>query len=331
MGGPNEVRALADRIAAERQADILLFRGPIARDGDGQLSTASRRRADRRAVILIVGTLGGSGDAAYRVMRILQRAYERVAVVVDDYCKGAGTLLVIGADELIMSEYGELGPLDIHGGAPVQLGQMSSGMAPRQALRSLRAEALDLFQESYRQLRERGRPPLSTRGAAERASEIAVGLVSPISAQLDPGQIGEVERIITMSTEYARRLDRGNLKPGALDRLVDGYSSHDFVIDRLEARDLFERVRPPDSDEAELLTLVEPIVADRRNEGRFLYLDQILGTGASGASSPAASNQSRMEASAGADRPSPDAASDAGGSEGPTGQGGEGDEATQDD
>ena len=282
MEEPNDLGTLAGRIAAERRANVLLFRGPIARDADGQLAPAQRQRAGRRDVILVLSTLGGSGDAAYRVMRSLQRAYERVTVVVDDFCKGAGTLLVVGADELVMSDFGELGPLDIHGGSPVQLGQMSSGLAPLQALRSLRAEALDLFEESYRQLRERGRPPLSTRGAAERASEIAVGLVSPISAQLDPGQIGEVERGVLMAREYARRIDRGNLKPGALDRLVSGYPSHDFVIDREEARDLYQRVRPPSPDEAALLTFVEPIMADRRNEGRFLYLDDVLGSDASG-------------------------------------------------
>ena len=287
MERTNDLRGLAERIAAERRADVLLFRGPIARDGDGQLAPARRQRADRRNVILILSTLGGSGDAAYRVMRSLHRAYERVTIVVDDFCKGAGTLLVVGADGLVMSDYGELGPLDVHGGAPVQLGQMSSGLAPLQALRSLRTEALDLFEQSYRQLRERGRPPLSTRGAAERASELAVGLVSPISAQLDPDQIGEVERGVSMAREYARRIDRGNLKPGALDRLVSGYPSHDFVIDREEARDLFQRVRPPTADETELLTFVEPIMADRRNEGRFLYLDQVLGTGETENSGPA--------------------------------------------
>lgn len=288
----NDLRALVERIAAERRADVLLFRGPIARDGDGQLSPARRQRTDRRGVILILSTLGGSGDAAYRVMRSLHRAYERVTIVVDDFCKGTGTLLVVGADELVMSDFGELGPLDLYGGAPVQLGQMSSGLAPLQALRSLRTEALDLFEESYRQLRERGRPPLSTRGAAERASEIAVGLVSPISAQLDPGQIGEVERGVSMAREYARRIDRGNLKPGALDHLVSGYPSHDFAIDRAEARDLFLRVRPPTADETELLTFVEPIMADRRNEGRFRYLDDVLGEGTTGSTGSATSNPS---------------------------------------
>lgn len=285
MEGANDLRALADRIAAERRADVLVFRGRIARDGDGQLAPAQRRHADRRDIILILSTLGGSGDAAYRVMRSLHRAYERVIVVVDDVCKGAGTLLVLGADELVISDYGELGPLDVHGGAPVQLGQMSSGLAPLQALRSLRAEALDLFEESYRQLRERARPPLSTRSAAERASEIAVGLMSPISAQLDPGQIGDVDRGVRMAREYARRIDRANLKSGALDRLVSDYPSHDFVIDLEEARDLFQRVRPPTDDEAALLAFLEPIMADRRNQGRFLSVEHVLGTGASSAGS----------------------------------------------
>ena len=48
------------------------------------------------------------------------------------------------------------------------------------------------------------------------------------------------------------------------------------MIDRDEARELFERVREPTSDEAELLKQVEPIVSDRRSQPRFIYLDEFL-------------------------------------------------------
>ena len=40
-----------------------------------------------------------------------------------------------------------------------------------------------------------------------------------------------------------------NLHPGALERLISGYSSHSFVIDLEEARELFVNVREPSGDE----------------------------------------------------------------------------------
>ena len=36
-----------------------------------------------------MSTLGGSSDAAYRLVRTLRRRYRRLTVGVDDYCKGA--------------------------------------------------------------------------------------------------------------------------------------------------------------------------------------------------------------------------------------------------
>ena len=46
-----------------------------------------------------------------------------------------------------------------------------------------------------------------------------------------------------VAMEYGNRLNRGNLKEGALARLISGYPSHGFIIDRDEAATLFERVR----------------------------------------------------------------------------------------
>ena len=151
-------------------------------------------------------------------------------------------------------------------------------------------------------------------------SDVLVGRIGRATDGIEPGQIGEVERGVRMAMEYARRIDRGNLKPGALDRLVNGYSSHDFVIDREEARDLFQRVRPPSPDEAELLTFVEPIMADRRNEGRFLYLDEVLGADASGGGASAVTDEDGAPA-AGGEAPSPGDASagEAAGGEGAAG------------
>jgi hypothetical protein len=68
------------------------------------------------------------------------------------------------------------------------------------------------------------------------------------------------------------------LKDGALEKLVTYYPSHDFVIDRDEARELFRRVREPTTDEAELLKYLEPILALPGNQSRFIYLDELLAT-----------------------------------------------------
>jgi len=275
MSSPSELarlRELAMTLADQQQADILLYRGDITRAAGHQLTSGRRGRSDRPNVLLILSTFGGSADTAYRLARALQHGYQRFIVYVDDYCKTAGTLLALGADELVMSDFGELGPLDAQLNTPVELGKLSSGLTPVQALGTLRAQVQTFFQYQFVQLRGQ----MTTQLAAERASVMASGLFSPIYAQIDPMQLGEIDRGMDTSRKYGERIGTANLKDGALEKLITYYPSHDFAIDRDEARELFRRVREPTADEAELLTYLEPLLALPSNQARFIYLDELL-------------------------------------------------------
>jgi hypothetical protein len=101
--------------------------------------------------------------------------------------------------------------------------------------------------------------------------------MGPVFSQIDPLQVAEVDRAMRTATLYAERIGGNHLKEGALDRLLTGYPSHDFVIDREEANDLLRTVRAPDPEEAAFLVQVEPIVSERRLQGRLLLLDDALG------------------------------------------------------
>src|SRR5215207_3762355 len=110
------LRTVAERLGAGRQADIVLYQGEIAGPADLDLVTLCGHREERRQVLLVLSTFGGNVDAAYRVARCLQRHYRRFTLYVDDQCKGVGMLLALAADEIVLSDFGELGPLDIESG-----------------------------------------------------------------------------------------------------------------------------------------------------------------------------------------------------------------------
>jgi hypothetical protein len=133
-----------------------------------------------------------------------------------------------------------------------EVGERRSGLAPRQALETLSMEAGRAFNRLFRYMRFGGNMQLSTKMAAELATRMTVGMMEPIYAQLDPIRLGEVERFVRISQEYGDRLRGPNVKKGTIEKLLGGYPSHEFVIDREEARELFERVEVP-SDELELL------------------------------------------------------------------------------
>ena len=89
---------------------------------------------------------------------------------------------------------------------------------------------------------------LRTKQAAEFATELAKAFISPIVAQIDPVTLGEHQRALRITRDYGERLNEmsQSMKPGSLGMLVEGYSSHRFVIDRKEARELFKCVQKPD-------------------------------------------------------------------------------------
>ena len=105
--------AIADRIADELNADILFFSGEITPRSWLDLVNVCRPRKRRPNVFLILVTPGGDPDAAFKIGRLLQSKYAKISVFITGWCKSAGTLVTLAAQELFMSDYGELGPLDI--------------------------------------------------------------------------------------------------------------------------------------------------------------------------------------------------------------------------
>ena len=63
---------------------------------------------------LLLHTSGGSIDAAEKLMGMMRRhvGAAKLRIVVPDFAKSAGTLMVLGADSVVMSDMSELGPID---------------------------------------------------------------------------------------------------------------------------------------------------------------------------------------------------------------------------
>ena len=202
-------------------------------------------------------TLGGDPDAAYRIGRCIQRSYgllpapkqgepvPSVSIFVDTVCSSAGTLVSFCGTELIMTEYGEISPIDIQIRKPDDVWERDSGLTPTQALDILERRSKSLFKSHFNQLRLDNELGLTTKTSVEVASNITSGLLSPIYGQIDPIRLGEIERLMGITAAYGERLGRHSLKDGALAKLLSGYPSHGFVIDQFEAEELFKKVSAP--------------------------------------------------------------------------------------
>jgi hypothetical protein len=257
------LRECVGEIGQSMNADVVLYSGTIAPPGDSKLFQCIRSFRKRPNILLHLTTNGGLPDSAYRIGRCVQKMYPppgRVVLFVDSFCKSAGTLVALGADEIVMSEMAELGPLDVQVGKEDALAERTSGLTPTKAIEILSVRAFACLEDAFLKLRFRSGLQITTRTALEIAASMTTGLFSPIFGQIDPMRLGEIERAMSIARDYGTRLARGNQKEESLERLIDGYSSHGFVIDKEEAAELFQCVRHPSELEDKLSDLVVPFV-----------------------------------------------------------------------
>jgi len=248
---------LANLVADKHNADVILYTGDIENVIVDQLIRLAKQEDCRENVVLMLTTNGGSPDAAYRMARCLQNQYKKFILYIYGVCKSAGTLVSVGAHEIILSDFGEFGPLDIQLGKRDELFEQVSGLNITQALNSLNTRAQNMFRSTLIDLKRVSRLQLSTKLAAEIASNLAIGLYAKIYAQIDPSQLGAIERSINIASDYGTRLKTKNVKQDTIDKLVSGYSSHGFVIDIKEAKTLFEVVLMSDKTEEELAACID--------------------------------------------------------------------------
>ena len=249
------LKELANAVADKLEADIIFYNGGILRHYDTQLIRRCRNRRKRKNVVLILVTTGGSADPAYRIARFLQVEYTRFYLLVSGCCKSAGTLVATGAHEIIMSDYGELGPLDVQMTKKDELWETQSGLTVMDTLTALRENAFNAFERFFLKIKRKSDDQITSKMATEIATQMTTGLFTALYRQVDPMHIGEAARAMSIASHYGDRLLKTgcNIEVDALKFLTSMYPSHGFVIDRNEAQSLFNHVREPIPEETLLL------------------------------------------------------------------------------
>lgn len=231
-------------------ADVYTYFGGINRIGYKSVCEALSKKAADKA-ILVLATNGGDPNAGYRIARAMLHAYgqSNFSIMVPTSCKSAGTLMCIGAAELVIDDSGELGPLDIQVNKPDEMFQNASGLDILQAVSYIENAALSSFRRALVDINRNS--GVSTKTAAGIADGLIASLYQPVVSQIDPVRLGEMQRAINIAQKYGERLDayHNNLRKDGLQKLIWDYPAHEFVIDRREAKELFWKVRKPTESE----------------------------------------------------------------------------------
>lgn len=205
-------RGRGSRVIAliHRQETISLLGIPIARYIDIQdsedLLRAIRLTPPDLPIDVILHTPGGLVLAAEQIARALRDHEGRVTVFVPHYAMSGGTLIALGADEIVMDAHAVLGPVD------PQLGQYPAaslvGVADRKPIERVDDETLilaDVAKKALRQVHAAVVELVGRRLPAERAAALADQLATGQWTHDYPITVDEARTLgLAVSTEMPR-------------------------------------------------------------------------------------------------------------------------------
>ena len=108
-------------IEAERQRPLIVYVTSMRRNAEAQiardaiselLAQLQAMPADTKKLDLLLGSNGGDGTVAWRIVSLIRERVESFSVLVPQAAFSAATLIALGADEIVMHPHGNLGPTD---------------------------------------------------------------------------------------------------------------------------------------------------------------------------------------------------------------------------
>lgn len=237
------------------QADIWFFNGAINHESFKLLRKKFYEIEPRENSILILTTSGGSAHSAYQIAMFFKNKYKNNRVLVVGRCKSAGTLIAIAADEVVMFDMGELGPLDVQIARTDDIGARDSGIDIIKGLDVIRDQSFKIFENAMVKVKAKSGGTVTMKMAAEIGTALSNGIMSEIASQIDPLRLGAISRAASIAEQYGKSLGIGEK---LIKKLIHDYPSHSCVIDLAEAKRIRIKAREPLDIEIEVeSTLVE--------------------------------------------------------------------------
>jgi serine dehydrogenase proteinase len=188
---------------------------------------------------LVLATVGGTVTVARRVAVLLGEFTAALTIVVPHQARSAGTLLCLGAHELLLGPMAELSPIDPNLSATWPPPPDGTDRLSAEDVRAFVRMAGDWF------------------GVTRDADRLQV--LALVAQRIFPGSLAALYRYDRLCRRSAHELLRRQLPDAGdaareriVDQLVSGYDAHDHVITRADAVALGLRVAPAAADLDEL-------------------------------------------------------------------------------
>jgi len=207
-----------------------------------------------KIISLYLYTRGGNTLAAWSLVNLIRQFCEELEVIVPLKAHSAGTLICLGANKIIMTKQATLGPIDPNVNTP--LNPHVPG-APENATLPVNVEAIRGYIEFVKE--EFG---------VKYSNDLAQ-VISSLTEKVHPLVLGEVYRAkaqikMLANKLLSRQITNKKQKIKIIDFLCSESGSHDYTINRAEARDDLNLFVETPNDE--LYKIIKDIFDDIESE-----------------------------------------------------------------
>jgi serine dehydrogenase proteinase len=221
------------------------------------------------ALDLFLYTRGGATESVWPLVNMLRDHCDRLSVLVPFRAHSAGTMVCLGADEIIMSDGAELSPID------PATGNQFNPRDPNNPAATIGISVEDV--QAYFEFADKV--------AGIRAEQYLIDVLRQLTAHIHPLALGNVQRVYLLIGRLARELmalhrERDDL---SFDRIVTGlttgFYSHTHAISRREAQALLgdDWVVAPDAQTAVAMDALFNGFADDLHLREKFNLPQAMG------------------------------------------------------
>lgn len=186
-------------------------------------------------ISLIIYTCGGNTLAAWNIVNLIREFCSELEIIVPNKCRSAGTLICLGANNIVMSKQATLGPIDPSITGP--LSPVVPGTNPPQKL-GISVESV------------KGYFSLLSDELGVKSGKALSAAYNKLTEHIHPLVLGDVYRSqkqIQMLAEKLLRMsysDKQKIKK-IVSFLCSDSGSHDYTISRTEARSLGLHIESP--------------------------------------------------------------------------------------
>jgi len=207
----------------------------------------------QKSIDLFVFTRGGDTEAPLRIVTLVREFCEHFSILVPYRAHSSGTLLAMGADEIIMTPLGVLSPIDPSRTHPL--------LPRREGAQEAEPISVQDMRHAMQFIMETAKPGDNQPYTAEAMAQIVIALFDKIH----PLAIGAIEQSYALAKLIGLKCLSTHMDPATnkddikriVDKLCDDYKSHSYEINRHEAREIgLKAVDATDDVDAAMMNLL---------------------------------------------------------------------------